>query len=317
MPLLLTYAGGRYDRTDALRTREVRPNGVDLHYLALPVEAVFYRMLGHLEFDASEMSLASYAIALDRGTHDLVALPIFPSRSFRLSCIYVREDSPLTALSDLRGRRVGLPEYQMTAAVWQRGMLAEHFGVPLDAVQWVTARPEKVPIPLPSNVERYGGQGSLEEALLNGAIDALMAARMPEAYRRRQGLRRLLADSRALEQAYFHQTGLFPIMHTVVVKGELYRRHPWLGSALMTAFCAAKQQALDSLYDTTALTCTLPWLVEELEATRQLMGNDFWADGFRAGRHNADTLLRYLHEQGLTGRRLQPEDLFAPNLLDT
>lgn len=319
MTLSLTYAGGLYDRTQALRTGDVIPEGVRLTYLASTPEDVFLRMMQHQEFDCSEMSLASYSIAHERGEPDFVAIPVFPSRSFRLSCIYVRADSPLRSLEELRGKRVGMPEFQMTAAVWQRGILAEHYGVPVESVTWVTGRPERLAISLPPQirVEHYQGQGGLAGALQAGAIDALMAARMPEEYARGRGLRRLLADSRAEEAAYFRKTGLFPIMHTVVIKGALYREHPWLARSLYDAFVAAKARTLAAMYDTTALTVSLPWLTEEIEATRRLLGDDYWSYGFSANRDCVATLLRYLYEQGLTQSLQSPEALFAPTLLET
>ncbi len=318
MPLSLTYAGGLYDRTMALRTGEIVPEGVRLEYLTLPVEDVFWRMMRYQEYDLSEMSLASYAIAHERGEPDFMAIPVFPSRHFRLSNIYVRADSPLSALSELRGKRIGMPEYQMTAAVWLRGILAEHHGIPTESVEWRTGRPERLAIALPPNVSvsSYAGPGGLEGALLAGEIDALMAARMPEGFARSGTLRRLLPDSREAEVAYYRATGLFPIMHTVVLKGALYRDHPWVARSISEAFERAKQQAFDAMYDSTALRYSLPWLTEEIEATRAVLGDDFWPYGLAANRENVDTLLRYLFEQGLTRTLLRADTLFAPNVID-
>lgn len=318
MPLSLTYAGGGYDRTLALYTGEIQPQGVQLEYLVLPVEDVFWRMMRYQEYDLSEMSLASYAIAHERGEPDFMAIPVFPSRHFRLSNIYVRRDSPLSALSELRGKRVGVPEYQMTAAVWVRGILAEHHGTPPDTIEWRTGRPERLDIALPANVSvrPYERPGGLEGALLAGDIDALISARMPEGFARTGALRHLLPDSRRAEIAYYEETGLFPIMHTVVLKGALYRQHPWVARSIYEAFCRAKQQAFDAMYDSTALRYSLPWLTEEIEATRAVLGDDFWPYGLAPNRNNIDTLLRYLSEQGLTSTRLRADTLFAPNVID-
>lgn len=318
MALSLTYAGGLYDRTLALKTGEIQPEGMCLEYLTLPVEDVFWRMMRYQEYDLSEMSLASYAIAHERGEPDLIAIPVFPSRHFRLSCIYVRPDSPLRSLGELRGKRVGVPEYQMTAAVWLRGMLAEHYSVPVESVQWITGRPERLPIVLPEtvSVKPHAGPGNLADALRAGEIDALMAARLPEDFAHGTGMRRLLPDSRMAEVEYYKKTGLFPIMHTVAIQGGLYRQHPWIARSLYEAFCRAKQQAIDLMYETTSLRCALPWLVEELEETRRLLGNDFWPYGLDSNWGTLDTLLRYLFEQGLTRTRLQPEALFAKNVLE-
>lgn len=319
MDLPVTYAGGLYDRTLPLQSGEIQPEGIRLRYLSFRTEDIFWRMMRYQEYDASEMSLASYSIARERGEPDFVAIPVFPSRHFRLSCFYVREGSSLRSLEELSGKRVGVPEYQMTMAVWLRGILAEHYGVPSESISWFTGRPERLTITYPASISirPYQGPGGLDQALLSGEIDAMMAGRTPEPFASGKGMRRLLENSREVEAEYFKKTRLFPIMHTVVLKGELYRQHPWAASSMYEAFCEAKRRALDAMYDTTAVRFSLPWLVEEMEKTREVLGDDFWPYGFAANVENVDTVLRYLFEQGLTEKRMGPEALFPNNLLET
>jgi 4,5-dihydroxyphthalate decarboxylase len=317
MSLHMTYAGGLYDRTIGLQNGDIRPAGIDLEFLHRPLEEVFARMLT-LEYSASEFSFATYVVARDQQGPDMIAIPVFPSRHFRLSCVYVPTESPLKTLDDLKGRRVGLTEYQMTAFVWLRGIMEEQLGVSSESINWVTARQERLAIDIPkgTSVEIFGGSGGLIGALRNGEIDALMATKMPDGVRTGD-VRRLLPDSRSQEVGYWSRTHLFPIMHCVVIGGNLYRANPWIARSLFDAFLEAKDKAIKALDDTVALPVSLPWLVEEVEATRTLMGADFWPYGFKQNREPVETLARYAHQQGLTKTRLAPEELFASELLTT
>ncbi len=317
MPLELTYAGGLYDRTLSLKTGEIRPDGVQIDYQVLPLQTVFSRMLDTRAWHVSEMSLASYIIARERGAPDLVAIPAFPSRHFRLGCIFVRDAAPYTTLEQLRGARVASPQYQMTAAVWVRGMLADHFGVPVDSVRWVSGTDERLAIALPPGIslQRHRGPGSLEDALVAEKIDALMTTSLPS--RLGAGVRRLLHDSRQAEAALFRRTGIFPIMHTVVMRGEVAREHPHVARSVYDAFAGAKAQAIEALRAIGVVRHSLPWLLEELEATEALMGRDFWPYGVARNRQVVATLVRYLHEQGLLKGPIEPDALFAPTTLDT
>jgi 4,5-dihydroxyphthalate decarboxylase len=321
----VTLACWDYDRTHALQTGAVQPEGIDLTYLPLPVEETFFRMLRHREFDAAEMSLSSYVMTLASHEQPFIAIPVFPSRAFRHSCIFVNERSGIRTPADLAGKVVGTPEYQMTAAVWLRGILAEHHGVPVGAPRYRTGglespnRPEKVALTLPDGIalERIGPGEVLSQMLATGEIDALYTARMPSSFvERAPGVVRLFEDSRAAETAYFDETGIFPIMHVVALRRELHEQHPWVAQELYKAFVRARAEAVAGLYETAALKHMLPWLVQEVEQTRAAMGDDFWTYGLEANRHVLDTFLRYSHEQGLSPRRLEPEQLFAPSTLE-
>ncbi|VCU68306.1 4,5-dihydroxyphthalate decarboxylase [Pigmentiphaga humi] len=314
-----------YDRTRALMDGTVAVDGIDLNYLNMPVEETFFRMLRHREFDIAEMSLSSYTVSLFKPERPFIAIPVFPSRFFRHSCIYVNADAGIREPKDLIGKRIGTPEYQMTAPVWIRGILDEHYGVPVDSVTYVTGgeeepgRPEKLKIDLPPNikVEQIGPTQTLSQMLLDGEIDALHTARMPSTFLTGKGkVQRLFPDFEAVERAYYRDTGIFPIMHTLVIRREIYEANRWVAQSLYKAFAQAQQVAYQNLRETAALKIMHPWLLSNMEAVVQEMGEDFWAYGFENNRKTLETFLRYHYEGGLSKKLLQPEDLFAPETFE-
>lgn len=324
--LPLTLACWNYDRTRALAEGRVQPDGIDLNYLSLPVEETFFRMLRHREFDVAEMSLSSYSVSLMRDPQPFIAIPVFPSRMFRHSSIYVSAAAGIREPKDLAGRRIGNPEYQMTAPVWIRGILSDEYGVPVDSPTYLTGgeeepnRDEKIRLDLPPNIrlQPIGPGKTLSRMLADGEIDALQTARMPSTYLAGDGrVRRLFEDYVEVEREYWRRTRIFPIMHTVVMRRELYQRHPWVAQSLYKAFVAAQKETYDDLYVTAALKTMLPWLTAHVEAARREMGEDFWPYGLAPNRATLDTFLRYHHEQGLSRRRLAPEELFAPETLES
>jgi 4,5-dihydroxyphthalate decarboxylase len=321
----LSLAIWDYDRVAAVLDGRVRPAGVELQPVVLPPESTFFRMLRHREFDVAEMSLSSYVLSLFDDEPPFVAIPVFPSRVFRHSGVYVPSSSSATDGRDLVGGTVGIPEYQMTAAVWIRGILADHHGLPVDGVEYRTGglheagRTEKLPLRLPDRirVQSIGPGETLAELLAEGRLDAVYTARAPRTFGGADPkVRRLFVDHRAVEQDYFRATGIFPIMHTVVLRREVHERHPWVARSLVDAFAEAKRIAMADLAEITALKSLLPWGPAEAEATAALMGSDFWPYGLDANRTTLETFLRYSHDQGLAGRVLRPEDLFAPETLD-
>jgi 4,5-dihydroxyphthalate decarboxylase len=324
--LRLSLACWNYDRTRALEDGRVQPDGIELDYLNLPVEETFFRMLRHREFDVAEMSLSSYTMSLAKPERPFIAIPVFPSRFFRHSCIYVHSASGIREPKDLIGKRVGTPEYQMTAPAWIRGILADEYGVPIDAVTYCTGgeeepgRSEKLSLDLPPGikVERIGPSDTLAAMLRDGAIEALYTARMPSSFRAGDGrVRRLFDDYVRVERDYFRRTRIFPIMHTVVMRRELYERDRWIAQSLYKAFCAAQKLTYADLQDTAALKVMLPWANAHVEETRHEMGDDFWPYGLEANRDVLSTFLRYHHEQGLSRRPLDPQELFAPETLES
>ncbi len=317
----LTLACGPYDRIAGLADGRVRAQGIDLNVLQLEPEEIFWRMMRHAEFDVSEMSMSSYAIAVSRGDDRFVGLPIFLSRSFRHSTFYLAPGSDIEAPEQLSGTRVGCPEYQMTAAVWTRGMLNDDHGVAARDVTWVTGgmeqpgRAERQALSLPEEIrtERLTDR-TLVDALLAGELSALMAPRVPAAFRDPGSpIRRLYPDYAEQEQAYFERTGLFPIMHLVVLRRELHERHPWVAQELTKGFYTAKSLAVDGIEDAPALRWTLPTLLDAVERARATFGADPWPYGLEPNRAALTVFCRYLREQGLIERGLEPEELFAPS----
>lgn len=324
--LRLTLACWDYDRTRALMDGRVQPEGIDLNYLALPVEETFFRMQRFREFDVAEMSLSEYVLSLFFDDPPFIALPVFPSRLFRHSSIYVHTGSGITEPADLIGKRVGVPEFHITAAVWIRGILQDKSGVPVTAVSYFTGgqeQPGRIPrialtLPEDLRVQRIDPGQTLSSMLETGELDALYSARAPSPFRRgSQQVRRLFADYAAVERQYFHSTRIFPIMHTVVVRRDVYARHPWVAQALTKAFTEAKACAYGDLHESTALKITLPWLIPAVEDVDALMGQDFWPYGVAANRNTLETFLRYSAEQGLARQILAPDDLFAPETLES
>ena len=318
--LQLTFACGDYDRTRALEEGTVRPDGIDLTYLRLPVEETFFRMLRHREFEVAEMSLSSYVKTLDTDERPFVALPVYTSRQFRHAGIFVHEDAGIEKPADLRGKVVGTPEWQLTANVWIRGTLADHHGVPIDSVEYRTGgqetpgRVEKAAVDLGERIRiaPIPPDRTLADMLAAGEIDAFQGPRVPSSFVPGGPVRRLFADPVAAEQAYFAETGIFPIMHVVVVRRDVYEAHPWVAQTLTKALTLAKRRALAELYDASALRFMLPWLIPGLEQAKTLLGEDYWSYGLEANRHVLETFLRYHSDQGLSRRRYAPEELFAP-----
>jgi 4,5-dihydroxyphthalate decarboxylase len=283
-------------------------------------------MLRHREFDVAELSLSSYTVSMFREPRPFVAIPIFPSRFFRHSSIYINANSGIRGPKDLIGKRIGTPEYQMTAPVWIRGILSEHYGVPVDSVTYFTGgeeepgRSEKIKLDLPPNikVQPIGETQTLASMLASGEIDALHTARMPSTFSTQRGsVRRLFPNYKEVEQDYYRKTGIFPMMHTVAIRREVYEENRWIAQSLYKAFVEAQKRTYDDLYVTAALKAMLPWLTSHVEETRALMGDDFWSYGFERNRDTLATFLRYHHEQGLSKRLLQPEELFAPEAMES
>ena len=306
----LALACGRYDRTQALIDGRVPIEGVDeLVYLPLRPGETFWRMLNHEEFDASEMSLSSYTILRSEGDTRFVALPVFPSRVFRQNALYVRAGSPLRDPRELKGKRIGVGDYQMTAAVWTRGFLQHEYGVRPEEVTWVVGKPiRSIRQPQGIAMEFLSEGKNFETLLEQGEIEALVSVMIPNGLGRT--LRRLLPDARRIEHEYFKKTGIFPIMHTLVLRSEVYEAHPWLAISLYRAFCRARDIALAHLYDTDALTVTSPWIIDAVESSREVA----WDYSIEGSRPTLEALMQYLDEQQLTRRRMNVEELFAPNV---
>jgi 4,5-dihydroxyphthalate decarboxylase len=324
--LRLTMACWNYDRTRALMEGSVAPDGIELNYLNLPVEETFFRMLRHREFDIAEMSLSSYTLSLFRENPPFIAIPVFPSRMFRHSCIYIHSGSGIREPKDLAGKRIGNPEYQMTATVWIRGILGDEYGVPVTSPTYFTGgeeepgRPEKLALSLPPQfrVQAIPPDKTLSRMIETGEIDALYTARAPSTFSQGSGsVQRLFPDYASVERAYYLKTGIFPIMHAVVIRREVYEQDKWVAQSLCKALLTAQKQVYEDLHEMAALKCMLPWLLPHIEETEKLMGRNFWPYGLGENEHTLGTFLRYSFEQGLSTRQLTPRELFAPESLES
>ncbi len=326
MPKLsLTVATWDYDRVRALMDGRVEIEGCEINYVTMPVEEVFHRAYFHGEFDIAEIGFSPFLIALSRGTAPYVAVPAFLSRCFRHSAIYVRTDRGIDGPADLKGKRIGVPEYQMSAVMWVRGFLADEHGIAARDIHWVQGgleawgRKDKFPLNLPEGFPLSGApEGkSLSALLAEGVVDGVMSARAPSCFLAgHPKVRRLFPDYRTAEKAYFARTGIFPIMHAVGVRNDLAARHPWLPASVYKAFAAAKRIADDDLREVVALKIGLPWVTAEVEATEAAMGRDFWPYGVEANRVTLDAMARYSCEQGLAVKRLAVEEMFAASTLE-
>jgi 4,5-dihydroxyphthalate decarboxylase len=324
--LPITVATWDYDRVRALADGRVRIEGCDVNYLTMPVEECFERAYFHGEFEVAEIGFSPYLIALSRGSCPYVAVPAFLSRMFRHSAVYVRTDRGIDGPADLKGKRVGVPEYQMSAVMWYRGFLQDEFGIAAKDIQWVQGglenpgRREKFPLNLPAGFPLTSApEGhSLSQMVAEGALDAVMAARRPSCFiAGHPKVRRLHQDYRAAERDYYRRTSIFPIMHAVGIRRDVLAQQPWLAASVYKAFLQAKRWADAEFAETTALKIGLPWVNAELEETRAVMGEDFWSYGLNAAnRRTLETMARYSYEQGLAVRLLTVDEMFAAGNFD-
>ena len=317
--LPITIATWDYDRVRALTDGRVHVEGCEVNYLTMPVEECFERAYFHGEFDVAEIGFSPYLIALSRGVTPYVAIPVFLSRMFRHSAVYIRTDRGIEGPADLRGKRIGVPEYQMSAVMWFRGYLQDEHHIAAKDIHWVQAglvdpgRRDKFPLNLPPDfpLESLSAE-TLTGMLADGRLDAVISARVPPCFTDgHPKVRRLFPDHRAAERDYYRRTGIFPIMHAVGIKRELAEKHRWLAASLYKAFQQAKRLADAEFAETTALKIGLPWVNAEYEETTRIMGKDFWPYGVAQNHAVLSTMARYSYEQGLAARLLTVEEMFA------
>lgn len=323
--LALSIAVGDYDRVRPLVDGTVRIDGVDPVFMLLDPEEIFFRAFRHADFDVCELSLSSYTVKTSRDESPYVAVPVFPSRAFRHTSVFVRTDRGIERPEDLKGKRIGLPEYQLTANVWVRMILETEYGVRPADVTWVRGgyetpgRIEKIAVTLPADVrvEAAPEGATLSGMLADGELDAVIGPRAPSCFDRgHPQVRWLFPDPTAAAADWYRRTRIFPIMHVLGIRRTLLERHPFLATAMVKAFSRAKGVALTKLGDTSATKVTLPFVEESLRRARALMGADFWAYGLEPNRPTLEAFLEAHHAQGLSARRLAPEELFHPTTLE-
>ena len=323
--LRLSVAMGDYDRTRALLDGRIQIDGVDPVYMTLTPEEMFFRAMRSQDFDITELSFSSYLVKHSRGDCPYIAVPVFLSRAFRHTSIYVRKDR-IKRPEDLKGCRIGIPEYQLTALVWARAILQDEYGVHPSDVTWVRGgidtpgRPEKIKLQLPPDVrvEPAPEGRTISDMLDRGEIDGFIAPRPPGATAlRNENIAWLFDDPTAEAKDYFRRTGVFPIMHVVGVRKTLAQAHPWLPGAVFKAFSQSKDHALEQLSDTSATKVTMPFVEEMLKAARETLGEDYWSYGVQANRRTLETFVRHHHCQGLSERLVPVEDIFHPSTYES
>ena len=326
MPRLsLTLACGGYDRGRALMDGRVAIEGVDLQVFPLEPEECFARAFRSQDFDITELSSSSHLLTTARGDAHYVGIPAFVSRVFRHSSIYVRTDRGIASPADLRGRCIGLPEYQMTVCLWARGILSDAYGVRTEEVQWRNGgqeqpgRTERTPITLPPGIDLQPipADRTLSGMLAAGELDALITARAPSCFLDgTPNIARLFPDFRTAEEAWFRETRLFPIMHLIGIRRALVERHPWLAASVLKAFEQSRDIALHELRQVGTLFTSLPWLPDDLARAEAVMGPDYWRYGFASNLPELQAMVRWAREQGLVARDMDPAEMFAAATLD-
>jgi len=320
--LSLTAAMPDYDHARDLITGRVSPEGIDLTCLVLPVEEIFYRFIVYKEWEVSEISMAKYCSLLAQGDKSFVALPVFPSRVFRQGSLFVRRNGPVKKVTDLVGRRIGIPEWAQTAAVYSRGFLQHEYGLKLSSIEWVQAgvnepgRVEKVELKLPKGIKLTRvPDKSLNDMLLSGEVDAVMAARAPASFTAGdRKICRLFDNFLEVEAEYYKKTGIFPIMHAVAVKREVLEKNAWVARSLFNAFDEARRRSIARALDSTVTMFPIPWCYEYARRGMDLLGEDYFPYGIDKNRKTLEAFLSYAHEQGVCKRLLSIEELFPKQL---
>jgi 4,5-dihydroxyphthalate decarboxylase len=323
----ITFACRPYLHLQPLIDGVVPVEGVELNFIPLEVEEIFWRQLKHEEFQAAEMSLSSYVMGRSRGDERFMAIPVFTLRIFRHSCVYINVNKGIEKPDDLRGKVVGVPEYQMTACLWIRGLFQHEYGIHPGEIEWrgggqeTPGREEKLKLQLPADIH-YSAipkEKTLSQMLDTGEIDALFTARTPSCFTQGSpNVGRLFQNFIEAEGDYYRKTGIFPIMHTIALRREVYEEHPWIAMSLFKACLTSKNMVLKGLLQTggAPLYSILPWGGWEAERTRAILGDDWWPYGIESNRRTVEALCQYSYEQGLSKKLMDMEELFAPETFD-
>ena len=319
--LKLSVGCGPYDRTEALRSGIVQPEGIDLTYVPIksPPE-VFARMVKHNAFDFSEMSTSMYLTLRAKNEFPFIALPVFPSRVFRHGFIFINKKSGIKSPRDLEGKKVGVPEYRQTAAIWIRGILQHEYGVDMDTIHWyegganVPREPDVLDLrpDREIDIQFIGPEKSLNDMLAAGEIDAMIGARKPNSLDTSDDVGRLFPNYRDEEKAYFKKTGIFPIMHTLVINEELYKNQPWVAESVYKAFVEAKALCLEEMRFSGTMRYALPWLFADIDEMDDVFGGDPFAYGLEQNRPTLEALITYLHDQKFLAEKVAIENMFVP-----
>ena len=326
MPKLqLSFACAVYDRMLPLYKGEVQPDGIELNFMPMDgsygARMMFDRMGGGLEFDASEMSSTEFITRHVRGDSPLVAIPVFPSRIFRHGMMAINRRSGIKSPKDLEGKRVGLPLYTMTAAVTARGLLHDDYGVDLSSIRWIQGalnkpgshgKPTTMPLLKPVKLEDNTSSKPLGQMLVEQEIDAIIGSALPDVFRADPDIVRLFPNYRDVERDYYRRTKIFPIMHLIAIRRDVYEKHPFVASSLYNAMIESKRRQLETMHDTGELPYMVPWLFDEVDEIDEVFGGDPFPYGIEPNRPSVEALIGWLHDQGMIPERIPIESLFVP-----
>ncbi len=320
--LTLNFACALYDRMQPLYTGEIKPEGVDLNFIPIELpRPIFDRMSGGNEFDVAEYSSSEFVQRFAAKQCPYVAIPVFPSRTFRHSFITINKKSGIKKPKDLEGKRVGVALYTMTAAIFIRGLLQHEYGVNLSKIKWVQGAintagthgdPHVLPLLKKVPIEQVGGDKSLDDLLVTGEIDAVMGTSVPHSIRKNPNIARLIPDFKEVEKDYYKRTKIFPIMHLVAIRKDVYEKHPFVATSLYNAFVQSKDLALKKMKNLRALRYMLPWMTAELDEIQEIFGNDPWPYGIDPNRPTLEALVTYMHDQAMIAKKMKVDELFAP-----
>ncbi len=322
--LKITFACGDYPRLRPIIDGSIPVEGIDLNYIPLPPLEIFWRMLKHQDFDASELSLSGYILDQCSEKPRFIAIPFFPLRVFRHSALYVNKNAAIRSPKDLKGRKIGVPEYHLTAALWVRGFLQHDYGVSSEDVQWhvggleETGRKDRIQLKLPKRIriDAIPEDQTLNDWLEKGLIDALISPPRPPCFvKNSDNVGLLFPNFKEVESDYFRRTGIFPIMHTVAVRRELYEKNPWLTESLYKALAKASS-LVEANFFHSSLRYALPWFRQDWEEAQRLFGKEIFPSGVEPNRKTLEAAISYSYEQGMANRRFTPEELFAPNTVE-
>jgi 4,5-dihydroxyphthalate decarboxylase len=323
--LKLTMACGLYDRMLDLYTGDVRPDGITLNFIRMDgssgAREIFDRMAGSLEFDLAEMSSSEFFAQRSAGVNKLVALPVFPSRVFRHGMCTINKKAGIKTPKDLEGKRVGLPIYTMSAAVWMKGQLQDDYGVDLSKIQWVEGavnhsgqhgHPSILPLLKPANIVKNTTDKSLSDLLESGGVDAVIGTVLPDAYHTNPDIVRLFPNYREEEKKYYRKTKIFPIMHLLAMRRDVYEANPFIASSLFDAMCESKERARLRARDLGTLNYMLPWMTADIDELDEVFDGDPWPYGIEPNRPTLEAAMKYLTEQGIIKAPMSIEDMFVP-----
>ena len=316
--LEITYAASDYEHTRDLTRGDIQAEGIDLRYLNLQIEETFFRFIKFREWDVSEMSFGKYIALKSQDDETVTAIPVFPSRVFRQSSLFVLPDSGIRDASDLRGKKIGIPEWAQTASIYTRGWLVHNMGIPLQEIDWIqggvndAGRQEKVKLKLPDGVSYTPRPDkSLTQMLFDGEIDCIMSAHPPAPVEEGDDtIVHLYPNYQEVEEQYYKDTGIFPIMHVIAMRGDVFRENRWIAMNLLKAFTEAKDRAMFRVQEMTATRVPYAWCYEGAQKARKLFGDDFFPYGIEPNRTTLEAFLQYGFEQGVCQRKVEVEELF-------